>query len=170
ATTMTPSHGARETSLIRDDFWCGPLDPPIARMSTIQIRPASVSASRSHWASAISRPPPVTLSRGGARARRRPPRPLAPRRRPRAARRAERRLGLAGPGARRSPHSPRPRLGKRAPHLVGEYVDRVVDVGPLRLPGVPGGAGHELVCRCLAAQAGGQPGGRPADVPGGAAL
>ena len=65
ATTMTPSHGARETSLIRDDFWFGPLDPPIARMSTIQIRPASVSATRSHWASAISRHHRVTLSRGG---------------------------------------------------------------------------------------------------------
>ena len=25
ATTMTPSHGTRETSLIRDDFWFGPL-------------------------------------------------------------------------------------------------------------------------------------------------
>ena len=65
ATTMTPSHGAREVSLIKDDL-CPPPDPPIARISTIQTRPPSVSAIRSHWARAISRHQTVTLSRGGS--------------------------------------------------------------------------------------------------------
>ena len=63
AATMTPSHGARDTSLISVAGLCG---WDALRMSAIQTRPASASSMSSHCASAISRHHPVTLARGGS--------------------------------------------------------------------------------------------------------